>query len=58
MKVEITKLKTIPNFAKMKSLSRQRVHILLKDRRFDVIEIDGVKFILLNDKALKFKAYK
>lgn len=55
MKVDTLKLKTLPNFGKMKGLSRQRVHILVQDGRFDTIEIDGVKFIVLNDKALKFK---
>jgi hypothetical protein len=42
----------------MKGLSLQRIHILLKDKRFGTIEIDGVKFIILNDKASKFKAQK
>lgn len=58
MKIDTSKLKTIPGFGKMKGLSRQRIHILLKDMRFDTLEIDGVKFIILNDKALKFKAQK
>lgn len=55
MKVDISKLKTLPNFGKMKGLSKQRIHILVKDGRFDTIEIDGVKFIVLNDKALNYK---
>lgn len=55
MKIDTSKLKSLPNFGKMKGLSRQRVHILVQDGRFDTIEIDGVKFIVLNDKAIKFK---
>ncbi len=58
MKIDTSILRTIPNFGRMKGLSRQRIHILLKDKRFDTLEIDGVKFIILNDKALKFKAQK
>jgi hypothetical protein len=58
VKIDTSILKTIPSFGKMKGLSRQRIHILLKDKRFDTLEIDGVKFIILNDKALKFKAQK
>ncbi|HEX9251569.1 MAG TPA: hypothetical protein VF870_04970 [Ignavibacteriaceae bacterium] len=58
MKIDTSILRTIPNFGKMKGLSRQRIHILLKDKRFDTLEIDGVKFIILNNKALKFKAQK
>lgn len=55
MIIDTNKLKTIPNFGKLKGLSRQRIHILLKDKRFDTTGIDGVKFIVLNDKANKFK---
>ena len=55
MKIDTSKLKTLSNFGNMKGLSRQRVHILVQDGRFDTIGIDGVKFIVLNDKALKFK---
>lgn len=55
MKIDTLKLKTLSNFGKMKGLSRQRVHILVQDGRFDTIEIDGVKFIVLNDKAENFK---
>jgi len=58
VKIDTSILRTIPNFGRMKGLSRQRIHILLKDKRFDTLEIDGVKFIILNDKALKFKAQK
>ena len=55
MKVDISKLKTLPNFAKMVGISRQRIHILVQENRFDIIEIDGVKFIVVNEKALNYK---
>ena len=54
MKIETTQLKTFTNFGKMKNISRQRIHILVQDGKFDTIEIDGVKFIVLNDKAIKY----
>ena len=55
MKTDINKLKTFSNFGKLKGISRQRTHILVQEGRFDTIEIDGVKFIIMNDKAKKYK---
>ena len=55
MKIEIDKLKTIQNFGKLKELSRQRVYQLIEVGRFDTIEIDGVKFIIMNKKAVNYK---
>jgi len=58
MKTDISKLKTIPNFGRMKGISKQRIYILVRDGKFDTLEIDGVKFIVLNDKALNYKKQK
>ena len=55
MKVELKKLKTFSNFGKIKNLSRQRVYKLVESGKFDSIDIDGVKFIILNQKATKYK---
>ena len=55
MKIDITTLKTIKNFGKMKNLSRQRVYQLIEIGRFDTVEIDGVKFIVMNEKAIKYR---
>ena len=55
MKVDTEILRTFSNFGKMKRISRQRIHILVQDGRFDTIEIDGCKFIVMNDKAIKYK---
>ncbi len=55
MKIETKELKTFTNFGKMKNLSRQRVYQLIEVGRFDTIEIDGIKFIVMNDKAIKYK---
>lgn len=55
MNIDTKTLKTIHNFGKMKNLSRQRVYQLIEVGRFDTVEIDGVKFIIMNDKAIKYK---
>ena len=55
MKIDTNKLKTFPKFGKLKNLSKQRVYQLVEIGRFDTIEIDGVKFIIMNEKALKYK---
>ena len=55
MKTDISKLKTFANFGKMKSISRQRIYELVDEGTFDTLEIDGVKFIVLNEKALNYK---
>jgi hypothetical protein len=55
MKVEISKLKTFTNYGKLKGISRQRIHILVNAGRFNTIEIDGIKFIVMNEKALKYE---
>lgn len=55
MKVETSKLKTFTNFGKMKCISRQRIHLLVRGGKFDTIAVDGLKFIVLNDKAIKYE---
>ena len=55
MRIDSNKLKTFPNFGRMKNISRQRIHKLVEAERFDTIEIDGVKFIIMNEKAIKYK---
>ena len=55
MKIDSKELKTFTNFGKLKNLSRQRIHILVQNGRFDTVDIDGIKFIVMNHKAIKFK---
>lgn len=57
MKIETSKLKTFTNFGKMKNLSRQRIHIAVQEGKFDTLDIDGIKFIILNDKAIKYEKH-
>lgn len=53
--VDITKLMTINNFAKMKNISRQRIYKTLESNNFDIVEIDGVKFVYLSEKSKNYK---
>jgi len=58
MKIDITKLMTLSNFAKLKGIARQRAYKLVDAKRLDCIEIDGVKFIVMNDKAKEYQKPK
>ena len=55
MKIDSKILKTFNNFGKMKNLSRQRVYKLVEVGKLDSIDIDGVRFILMNYKAVNYK---
>lgn len=55
MKTDSELLKTFRNFGKMKNISRQRIYKLVEAGRFDTIEIDQVKFIILKEKSIKYK---
>lgn len=54
MKINTDKLKTYPKFGILKNISKQRVYKLVEAERLDSIEIDGVKFIIMNNKAIKY----
>lgn len=45
--LEVFKLKTIANYAKMKLISVTRVYQLEKEDKINVVKIDGVKFVKL-----------
>ena len=55
MEINIDKLMTISNYAILKKLSRQHVHRLVQCGDINCIIIDGVKFVLLDEKALQFE---
>ena len=55
MLIETSELKTFTNFGKLKKISRQRIHIMVQEEKFNTVEIDGVKFIVMNEKAIKYK---
>lgn len=49
--VDITKLKTEKNFGKIKNISRQQINKLSEAKNIDVVNIDGINFVLLNEKT-------
>lgn len=55
MTVDTKKLLTVSNFAKLKEMSRQHIYRLVDSGNLDLIKIDGVSFILLNEKAEDLK---
>lgn len=54
MQIETEKLFTVTNFAKQKGLTRQHMHRLLDAGIFNSITIDGVVFIINDEKAATF----
>jgi hypothetical protein len=55
MKIESKTLKTFKNYGDTKNISRQRIYKLVEAGKLDSIDIDGVRFIIMNDKAIKYK---
>ncbi|MEX0723904.1 MAG: hypothetical protein WD357_01990 [Gracilimonas sp.] len=55
MKIDTNKLQTISNFAEEKGITRQHVYRLIKNKEINGIEIDGVSFVILDEKAEHFK---
>ena len=54
MNVNIEKLLTVTNYANLKGISRQHIYRLVDNQELTMIKIDGVNFILLDEKALDF----
>ena len=48
LKVDITRLRTIANYAKMQGLTTVRIYQLEKEDKIKVLKIDGVKFVKLD----------
>jgi hypothetical protein len=55
MKIDSKELKTIKNYGDTKNISRQRIYKLVEAGKLDSLDIDGVRFIIMNDKAIKYK---
>ena len=55
MKIDIELLKTFTNYGDMKNISRQRIYKLVTAGKLDSIDIDGVRFIIMNEKSNKYK---
>lgn len=54
MLINTEELLTIANYASLKQLSRQHVYRLIDSNEITKVEIDGVLFILLDEKARNF----
>ncbi len=54
MLINTEELLTITNFASSKQLSRQHVYRLIESNEITKVEIDGVLFILQDEKAKNF----
>ena len=55
MLLNTEELLTIANFASLKQLSRQHVYRLIESNEITKVEIDGVLFILQDEKAKNFE---
>lgn len=55
MLIESNKLKTVSNFADEKKITRQHVYRLIKANEINSINIDGVLFVILDEKAKNFE---
>lgn len=56
--IAVNKLITPSNFAIKKGIDRKVVYYLMNEDKVDYTEIDGVKFIILNEKTNSYKRRK
>ena len=54
MQINSEKLQTISNYAIVKGLSRMQVYRLIRDNQLNSLEIDGILFVLIDEKAENF----
>ena len=55
MRIDSTKLKTVSNFAEEKGFTRQHVYHLIKNEEINSLDIDGVRFIIIDEKSKKLE---
>ncbi len=55
MNINIEKLITISNYALLKKLSRQHVYRLIANNELTAVQIDGISFVFMDEKALGFE---
>lgn len=56
--VDITKLRSPQNFANDKGVVRQLIYRMMDKGLLDTIDIDGTRFIILNQKAIEYRSTK
>ena len=54
MLIDSNKLKRVTNFADEKGLTRQHVYRLIDNGELNSIKIDGIQFVILDEKAEKY----
>lgn len=54
-RIEVDKLITPANYGLKKGIDRKVVYYLMNEDKVDYTEIDGVKFIVLNEKTNSYK---
>jgi hypothetical protein len=52
MKIDTRVLETFKKFGDLKNLYRQRVYKLVEAGKLNSIDIDGVRYIIMNQKAI------
>lgn len=55
MLIDPNKLKTPTNFADEKNITRQHVYRLIKKGEVSSINIDGVEFVIMDEKSKAFE---
>ena len=55
MKIDPTKLQTVTNFSKSLGYTRQHVYRLLNSGEINGLKIDGIQFIIIDEKATSFE---
>ena len=53
--IDVRKVKTARHFAQEKRIDRKWVYPLIDQDVIDYVEIDGVKFVYLNEKSKNYK---
>lgn len=56
--IDIDKLITPANFGIKKGIDRKVVYYLIKEDKIDYTEIDGVMFVILNEKTKSYQRKK
>lgn len=55
MIIDSTKLQSVSTFADKKNITRQHVYRLIKTEEINSVTIDGVIFVILDEKSRDFK---
>jgi hypothetical protein len=54
VQINLEKLQTVTNFSKRHQYTRQHVYYLIKNNEINSLEIDGIVFVVIDEKAETF----